>query len=110
MSLYEHLIERIFISIDYFIFGCQRSGTTLLCALLSEHTETFCLNNNFLFYAWARSKGLQSPSNFLKYQIYSAIKPFPDANKKVTKNEINNYLLELTKIYENPDPSSNKTS
>ena len=34
---------------DFFIFGCERSGTTLLCALLSEHPEICVLNDTFAY-------------------------------------------------------------
>ena len=34
---------------DFFIFGCERSGTTLLCALLSEHEEICVMNDTFVY-------------------------------------------------------------
>lgn len=34
---------------DFFIFGCERSGTTLLCALLSEHREICVVNDSFVY-------------------------------------------------------------
>ena len=34
---------------DFFIFGCERSGTTLLCALLSEHPEICVVNDSFIY-------------------------------------------------------------
>ena len=34
---------------NFFIFGCERSGTTLFCALLSEHSEVCVLNDTFMY-------------------------------------------------------------
>lgn len=44
---------------DFFVFGCERSGTTLLCALLSEHREICVVNDSFVYnilnnQGWAR--------------------------------------------------------
>jgi hypothetical protein len=36
---------------DFFVFGCERSGTTLLCALLSEHNEICVINDSFVYNA-----------------------------------------------------------
>lgn len=34
---------------DAFIYGSERSGTTLLCALMSEHDSAYALNDTFIF-------------------------------------------------------------
>lgn len=34
---------------DFFVFGCERSGTTLLSALLSEHPEICVVNDSFVY-------------------------------------------------------------
>jgi hypothetical protein len=34
---------------DFFVFGCERSGTTLLCALLSEHEQICVVNDSFVY-------------------------------------------------------------
>lgn len=34
---------------DFFVFGCERSGTTLLCALLSEHEQICVINDSFIY-------------------------------------------------------------
>jgi len=34
---------------DFFVFGCERSGTTLLCALLSEHRDICVVNDSFIY-------------------------------------------------------------
>ena len=34
---------------DFFVFGCERSGTTLLSALLSEHEEICVVNDSFVY-------------------------------------------------------------
>jgi hypothetical protein len=34
---------------DFFVFGCERSGTTLLSALLSEHEQICVVNDSFVY-------------------------------------------------------------
>lgn len=34
---------------DFFVFGCERSGTTLLCALLSGHEQICVVNDSFVY-------------------------------------------------------------
>jgi hypothetical protein len=48
---------------DFFVFGCERSGTTLLCALLSERPEICVVNDSFVYnvlnnQGWARKMQL----------------------------------------------------
>ncbi|MDP8931891.1 MAG: sulfotransferase [Actinomycetota bacterium] len=41
---------------NFFIYGCERTGTTLLCALLSEHPSVYVLNDSHLFAEFNRVK------------------------------------------------------
>lgn len=42
---------------DYFVFGSERGGTTLLAALLSAHPDAYTLNDSFLALAAAEALG-----------------------------------------------------
>ncbi len=40
---------------DYFIFGCERGGTTLLGSLLTGHPELHTVNDSFIYQIFAKS-------------------------------------------------------
>ena len=93
---------------NFFIFGCPRSGTTLLCALLSEHPEVFCLNDSFIFDTYALLKGHKIYCNIWKQVVLFKIKPLPNKEYLVTPDEAKKYLTELRKRYNQPRPGKNK--
>jgi hypothetical protein len=92
---------------SFFIFGAERSGTTLLCALLSEHPQVFCLNDSFIFYSYAHHKGLKRYTNYWKYLIFSKIRKLPPGNSLVDTNEVEKYVSELIQTYNHFNPKDN---
>ncbi len=84
---------------NLFIFGSERSGTTLLCALLSEHSQVFALNESFIFHIYARSKGFRKLSNAWIYAVLSQLLHLPSAEYLVPAVEAKKYLAKLHDRY-----------
>lgn len=84
---------------NLFIFGCERSGTTLLCALLSEHPQVFATNESFIFDVYARFKGYKKLSNPLVYKAFSILLPLPSGEYVVSVAEAKKYLAKLKDRY-----------
>ncbi len=94
---------------DFFIFGCERSGTTLLSALLTEHKEVCVLNDTFVYKIfndqfgsnWLRlptkavAKALLRPS-FLAASESSRLPPIGHV---ISREQLERYLTALATRY-----------
>jgi hypothetical protein len=94
---------------DFFIFGCERSGTTLLCALLSEHPEICVVNDSFIYnvlnnQGWPRnvqlaykalSRVARSPSLLSKAESSH----LPSADRPISADLSSRYLAALIARY-----------
>ena len=88
---------------NLFIFANPRSGSTLLCALLCQHSEVCCLNDTFIFDRYVYTKGTRSIyqiNNDLKYAILSTIKPLPSNNYIVSLDQAKRFIVNLLDRYE----------
>lgn len=89
---------------NLFIFGSERSGTTLLCALLSEHPQVFASNESFIFHVYARVKGYRKLSNPWICKALSLFIPLPSGEYLVPASEAKKYLAKLKDRYYVSDP------
>ncbi|MBE9127945.1 MULTISPECIES: sulfotransferase family protein [unclassified Coleofasciculus] len=99
--------------LNFFVLGCERGGTTLLCALLSEHPEVFCLNDSFLFDIYVRQKGRKGHvgiSSFWKNAFLDLSRPLPSKDYLVSLDEVEEYFSNLLERYEKPNPAQNKST
>jgi hypothetical protein len=94
---------------DFFVFGCERSGTTLLCALLSEH-EQICVVNDSFVYNVLNSQGLARRIQ-LSYKAMSQVtgsfsflsraesSHLPAIDRPVTPQQARQFLKDLLARY-----------
>lgn len=91
---------------NFFIFATQRSGSTMLCGMLSNNNEVYCLNDCFIFDIYVCTKGFRNISqsnNYWKYKALSRIKPLPSNQYIINVNEAKKYYSNLIERYERND-------
>ena len=67
----------------FFLFGAARSGSTLFCALLSEHRDVFCLNDSFLYYSFAMQHGFNNPPTTWMKRLFAKLRRTPRGTSRV---------------------------
>ncbi|MBE9126892.1 MULTISPECIES: sulfotransferase family protein [unclassified Coleofasciculus] len=86
---------------NFFIFSNPRSGSTLLCALLSNHSEVFCANDISIFIAYANLRGIKTYYSWKHTLFYKMVglpyKKLPSRKYMINVEEIEKYWLHLVK-------------
>lgn len=94
---------------DFFIFGCERSGSTLLCALLSEHREICVINDSFVYNILNQQgtsrriqlayKVLSKATNSFALLSRAESSHLPPIEADVTREQVRQYLDALRARY-----------
>lgn len=97
----------------FFIFGCERSGTTLLAALLSEQQDVFVLNDSFIYKVLndirtptverVLRKGISRAIPHHRLIAHSEASKLPDAEERIGPAETATFLSRLERRYRGKD-------
>ncbi|HUG85613.1 MAG TPA: sulfotransferase [Euzebya sp.] len=91
---------------SFFIFASERSGSTLLSALLSQHSQMYVLNDTHMFrvynrlasspYDWAAGKILDRAFRNVRTHVWSERSRLPPASERVDRDTIERYYHRLS--------------